>query len=142
MMKKLITIGMLILLAGLLSGCAEKNASDYKTKSYNLYCGDFDYATNDTIFFANETGRKLYLYSDQIATPMEKEIDEQRNIVTKVFDSVTLFGYNFTKINDINPKCVNVYVDYYVELYAIQLTFYDKSPEIYYANEFENLGVW
>jgi len=101
----------------------------------DMYAGDFDYAENNTIYFKGESGfSEVHFPSGTVWSTMGNE-----NQWTPYFK---IDGYNFSALNNSNAKCVNVFVDSYrnvtewhSELNRVVLTFYDKAPETFYADD-------
>ena len=97
-----------------------------------MYAGDFDYSTNDIIYFANESGFGAIRFSDG-----EIKYDGAYMDSNCYIPDFHLDGYNFSLLNQ-SAKCVNIYLDDYwngyewsEKLNRVILTFYDKDPETY-----------
>jgi len=106
-------------------------------RTTEIYAGYFDYSENNTIYFKDKTGYQEIYFED--GTVWQGQMDDNSWIPYFKAD-----GYNFSLLNQ-SAKCVTVHIkswrddyEWHDELDKVTLTFYDKSPEVYYA---ENLEV-
>jgi len=101
-----------------------------------IYAGYFDYSENNTIYFKDRTGFQEIHFKD--GTTWQGQIDDNSWIPYFKAD-----GYNFSLLNQ-SAKCVTVYVkswrdnyEWHDELDKVILSFYNKSPKVYNAENLE-----